>query len=117
MLVAARLVQGAGAGGLTTLSFVVISDRVPMYRRASYSAYISTIYAVASVFGPIAGPNVDNIGCRGRTAQHLRIGTVLPAIARPRRLREKGLITLVRPAAFAGERSCVRLRQWLSAQE
>jgi len=54
-LVAARLVQGAGAGGLTALPFVVIADRVPMNRRATYSAYISTIYAVASIFGPVAG--------------------------------------------------------------
>jgi len=55
MLVGARVIQGAGAGGLTALPFVVISDRVPMQRRASYSAYISTIYAVASISGPIAG--------------------------------------------------------------
>lgn len=55
MLVLARIVQGAGAGGLTSLPFVVIADRVPMHRRATYSAYISTIYAVASIFGPIAG--------------------------------------------------------------
>ncbi|NGP18798.1 MFS transporter [Devosia aurantiaca] len=55
MLVAARIVQGAGAGGLTSLPFVVIADKVPMYRRAAYSAYISTIYAVASIFGPVAG--------------------------------------------------------------
>lgn len=55
MLVAARIVQGAGAGGLTSLPFVVIADRVPMQRRAIYSAYISTIYAVASIFGPLAG--------------------------------------------------------------
>lgn len=55
MLVAARIVQGAGAGGLTSLPFVVIADRVPMRQRATFSAYISTIYAVASIFGPIAG--------------------------------------------------------------
>jgi MFS family permease len=55
MLVAARVVQGAGAGGLTALPFVVIADRVPMNQRATFSAYISTIYAVASIFGPVAG--------------------------------------------------------------
>jgi MFS family permease len=55
MLIAARVVQGAGAGGLTSLPFVVIADKVPMHRRATYSAYISTIYAVASIFGPVAG--------------------------------------------------------------
>tara|TARA_A100001391_G_scaffold205405_2_gene205823 strand:- start:14116 stop:15540 length:1425 start_codon:yes stop_codon:yes gene_type:complete len=55
MLVAARVVQGAGAGGLTALPFVVIADRVAMNRRATYAAYISTIYAVASILGPVAG--------------------------------------------------------------
>lgn len=54
-LVLSRLVQGAGAGGLTSLPFVVMADRVPMHRRATYAAYISTIYAVASIFGPVAG--------------------------------------------------------------
>lgn len=54
-LVVARIVQGAGAGGLSSLPFVVIADRVPMQRRAIYSAYISTIYAAASIFGPLAG--------------------------------------------------------------
>lgn len=55
MLVAARTLQGAGAGGLTSLPFIVIADRVPMHRRAVFSAYISTIYAVAGFFGPVAG--------------------------------------------------------------
>lgn len=55
MLVGARVIQGAGAGGLTALPFVVIADRVPMQKRAGFSAYISTIYAAASIFGPIAG--------------------------------------------------------------
>ena len=55
MLIAGRVIQGIGAGGLTSLPFVVIADRVPMARRATYSAYISTIYAAASIFGPVAG--------------------------------------------------------------
>ncbi|WP_375449917.1 MFS transporter [uncultured Devosia sp.] len=55
MLIAGRVIQGIGAGGLTLLPFVVIADRVPMARRAAYSAYISTIYAAASIFGPVAG--------------------------------------------------------------
>lgn len=55
MLVIARIIQGAGAGGLASLPFVVIADKVPMHRRATYSAYVSTIYAVASILGPVAG--------------------------------------------------------------
>lgn len=55
VLIVGRIVQGIGAGGLTSLPFVVIADRVPMARRATYNAYISTIYAAASIFGPVAG--------------------------------------------------------------
>lgn len=55
VLVAARAVQGAGAGGLFALPFVVITDLVPPQRRAIFAAGISTIYAVASILGPLAG--------------------------------------------------------------
>ena len=54
-LLLARIVQGAGAGGLIALPFIVVADRVPMHRRALFSAYISTIYAVAGLLGPVAG--------------------------------------------------------------
>ncbi|WP_425053359.1 MFS transporter [Psychromarinibacter sp. S121] len=54
-LVAARALQGAGAGGLIALPFVVVADLVPMRKRALFAAGISTIYAVSSVFGPVAG--------------------------------------------------------------
>ncbi|MCI5074113.1 MFS transporter [Oricola sp.] len=55
VLVLARIVQGAGAGGLVALPFIIVADRVPMRRRAVFSAYISTIYAVAGLLGPVAG--------------------------------------------------------------
>jgi MFS family permease len=55
MLVAARVLQGAGAGGLVSLPFVVVADKVPITRRAAYSAMISTLYAVASLGGPPLG--------------------------------------------------------------
>ncbi|WP_273688347.1 MDR family MFS transporter [Ketogulonicigenium vulgare] len=55
MLVISRVVQGIGAGGLTALPHVVIADRIPMRQRPIYSAYTSTIYAIAAVMGPIAG--------------------------------------------------------------
>lgn len=54
-LVGARVVQGAGAGGLISLPFIVIADKVPLLRRAIYSAYISTVFLIATVVGPLAG--------------------------------------------------------------
>ncbi|WP_068115824.1 MFS transporter [Tropicimonas marinistellae] len=55
VLVAARALQGAGAGGLIALPFVVVADLVPMRKRALFAAGISTIYAVSSILGPVAG--------------------------------------------------------------
>ncbi|MFE3837604.1 MFS transporter [Pseudogemmobacter sonorensis] len=55
VLVLARAIQGAGAGGLTALPFVIIADVVPMSRRATVAAWTSTIYALASVLGPLVG--------------------------------------------------------------
>jgi len=55
VLVAGRILQGAGAGGLMALPFVIITDRVPMARRPAFSAYISTVFAVAGLAGPLAG--------------------------------------------------------------
>lgn len=55
LMIAARVLQGAGAGGLVSLPFVVIADKVPMSRRAAYSAVISSLYAVAGLSGPTLG--------------------------------------------------------------
>lgn len=55
LLVLARLLQGAGAGGLVSIPFIIVADRVPMSRRPLFSAFISTIYAVAGLAGPLAG--------------------------------------------------------------
>ncbi|AJE47582.1 MFS transporter [Celeribacter indicus] len=55
MLLVARVVQGAGAGGLMSLPFVIVADRVPMRNRAVFSAYISTIFAAAGLLGPVVG--------------------------------------------------------------
>ncbi|HEY4169085.1 MAG TPA: MFS transporter [Reyranella sp.] len=55
VLIVARAVQGLGAGGLVSLPYIVIGDHVPMSRRATFSAFISTLYAVASIGGPPLG--------------------------------------------------------------
>lgn len=55
LLVIARILQGAGAGGLVSIPFVVVADRVPMSHRPLYSAFISTVYAVAGLLGPLTG--------------------------------------------------------------
>lgn len=55
MLTAARLLQGAGGGGLMTLSQALIAEAVPPRERGRYQGYLSGMYASASTFGPVAG--------------------------------------------------------------
>lgn len=54
-LIISRGVQGLGAGGLMTMPFVIMADRIPMARRATFAAYISTVFAMAGILGPVAG--------------------------------------------------------------
>ncbi|HEY4171473.1 MAG TPA: MFS transporter [Rhodopila sp.] len=55
MLVFARLLQGAGGGGLMTLSQALIAESVPPRERGKYQGYLSGMYASAATFGPVAG--------------------------------------------------------------
>jgi EmrB/QacA subfamily drug resistance transporter len=55
MLTLARLLQGAGGGGLMTLSQALIAEAVPPRERGKYQGYLSGMYASAATFGPVAG--------------------------------------------------------------
>ena len=55
VLVAARTVQGAAAGGLMTLAMAAVGDLVSPRERARYQGYIAAVFAVATVIGPLLG--------------------------------------------------------------
>jgi EmrB/QacA subfamily drug resistance transporter len=55
MLIAARLLQGVGGGGLITLSHALIGQSVPPRDRARYQGYLATISVAASTIGPVVG--------------------------------------------------------------
>ncbi len=54
-LIAARVAQGAGGGGLMTLSQALVGETVPPRERVRYQGYLAAIFMVSSTFGPVAG--------------------------------------------------------------
>ena len=54
-LILFRAVQGLGAGGLTVGPQAIIGDLIPPADRGRYSGLMASVYAVASVIGPLVG--------------------------------------------------------------
>jgi EmrB/QacA subfamily drug resistance transporter len=54
-LIGARAVQGLGGGGLFALSQILIGDMLPPRERGRYAAWISGMWAVAAIAGPLLG--------------------------------------------------------------
>jgi EmrB/QacA subfamily drug resistance transporter len=55
LLIAARVLQGLGGGGLMTLSQALIGEVVPPRQRARNQGYFAIIFTLASVGGPVLG--------------------------------------------------------------
>jgi EmrB/QacA subfamily drug resistance transporter len=64
-LIACRVIQGIGVGGLTALVQVILSDLVSPRERGRYSGYLGAVFGVGTVAGPLLGGVVtDGLGWR-----------------------------------------------------
>ncbi len=55
LLIAARVVQGIGAGGLMALIQVIIATMIPPRELGRYSGYFGAVFAVGTSAGPLIG--------------------------------------------------------------
>jgi len=77
MLIAFRAVQGLGGGGLIALSQAIIGDVVSPRERGRYQGYMGSVFALASVGGPLLGGFfVDNLSWRWCFYVNLPLGVV-----------------------------------------
>ncbi|THG93207.1 hypothetical protein EW026_g7966 [Hermanssonia centrifuga] len=54
-LIAGRTIQGAGGGGIQSVSDILISDLVSLERRGLYNAALGLTWGLASAIGPLVG--------------------------------------------------------------
>lgn len=101
MLIAGRAVEGLGGGGLVILSQATIADVIPPRQRGKYMGVIGSVFALATVIGPLLGGwFVQVTGWRWLFAFNiplalLAIVAVMVFLAKPHRREERPPIDVV----------------------
>jgi EmrB/QacA subfamily drug resistance transporter len=76
-LIASRAVQGIGAGGLMSMAQAIIGDVVSPRQRGRYQGYIGSVFAVASIAGPLLGGFfVDHLSWRWVFTVNIPLGVI-----------------------------------------
>lgn len=55
MLIAARVVQGLGGGGINVMTEIIVADLVPLRERQQIRGIVFTAFAVGTFIGPVVG--------------------------------------------------------------
>ncbi|EWC44586.1 hypothetical protein DRE_06667 [Drechslerella stenobrocha 248] len=55
LILAGRTIQGIGGGGIIAVSEIILTDLVPLRERGKYFGFLSTMWALGSVLGPVIG--------------------------------------------------------------
>lgn len=80
-LIAFRMVQGLGAGSLLTIGMTIIGELFALERRAKMQGYISSVWGLASLCGPlIGGLLTDHVSWRWVFYINLPFGAVAMAL-------------------------------------
>lgn len=80
-LIAARILQGLGGGGLMVSAFAVIGELFSPRERARYQGYSSAVFAIGSILGPVAGGYItDLFGWRWVFLVNLPVGMLVLTI-------------------------------------
>lgn len=55
MLIAARVVQGVGGGGINVMTEIIVADLVPLRERQQVMGIVFTAFAIGTFIGPVVG--------------------------------------------------------------
>jgi EmrB/QacA subfamily drug resistance transporter len=64
LLIIFRAIAGIGGGGIMSMSFVMVSDVIPLENRSTYLSIISATFAIAQILGPIIGGALAEVNWR-----------------------------------------------------
>ena len=80
-LIAARVLQALGGGGLMITAFGILADLFEPRERAKYQGYSSAVFTVASIVGPAAGGLISqSVGWEYIFLINLPVGVIVIAI-------------------------------------